>query len=362
MKGIAVKIGQKGAFLTEVKPPDKPVNEQVLLKTLYTGVCGTDRGIINGLLNFARPEADKDLLVLGHEGLAQVMDTGENVKSLKPGDLVVPIVRRPGKCIQCKIGRQDNCEDGDFVEAGIRGKDGFMREYFIDDEEYLVKVKDKNLGKLAVLTEPLKNLVKAYEVYQTVSNRSIKTCSDSTYQCKKVIIIGAGPIGILFSMLFITHGFQVTLISRSDKEGVASNICKKIGADFIQEDAMKIDVKSLVSDIFIDTTGRPEIVGKGIQAIKHNGVEILFGTTLAGNFNITGEMLTEVVEKNITIFGTVDGAKQHYIEALNYLSMWKEIYGNLLEEIITDEDVPEGSIEALNGDGKGEIKRIIRWS
>lgn len=362
MKAIAVKIGQKGSFLVNVEPPKGPVGNQVLLKTLYTGVCGTDRGIINGLLNFAKAESGKEILILGHEGLAQVMDIGDNVRSLRPGDLVVPMVRRPGKCIQCGIGRQDNCEDGDFVEAGIRGKDGFMREYFIDDEQYLVKVKDNNLGKLAVLTEPLKNLVKAYDVYQTVSDRYLKMCSDGSYECKKVTIVGAGPIGILFSMLFSTHGFQVRLISRSDKEGVATSICKKIGADFTQADAIKLNPEEMVSDVFVDTTGRPEVIGKGLQALKYNGVEILFGTTLAGNYSITGALVTEAVEKNVTVIGTVDGAKQHYIEALNYLSMWKETYGNSLELMITDEDVPENSIEALNGDGKGEIKRIVRWS
>ena len=80
-----------------------------------------------------------------------------------------------------------------------------MREYFIDDEKYLVKVKDPNLGKLAVLTEPLKNLVKSYEVYHTVSERNLKMCSDGSYECKRVTVVGAGPIGILFSMLFSTH-------------------------------------------------------------------------------------------------------------------------------------------------------------
>lgn len=362
MKSIAVKIGQKGAFLTEVELPKKLEKDQVLLKTLYTGICGTDRGIINGSLNFARAESGKEILILGHEGLAQVIDVGENVTSLKPGDIVVPMVRRPGKCIQCRIGRQDNCEDGDFVEAGIRGKDGFMREYFVDDEEYLVKVKDPNLGKLAVLTEPLKNLVKAYEAYQTVSDRYLKLCPDGSYECKKVTVVGAGPIGILFSILFSSHGFKVTLISKSDKEGVATKICKRIGADFIQADAITLKAENMISDVFIDTTGRPEIVAKGLSALKYNGVEILFGTTLAGNYNFTGALVTDAVEKNITVIGTVDGAKQHYIEALNYLSMWKEIYGDSLELIITDEDVPENSIEPLNGDGKGEIKRVIRWS
>ncbi len=362
MKSIAVKIGQKGAFLFEAEPPKNPSGTQVLLKTLYTGICGTDRGIINGQLNFARAEKGKDILILGHEGLAQVMDVGEKVTSLKPGDLVVPMVRRPGNCIQCRVGRQDNCEDGDFVEAGIRGKDGFMREYFIDNEEYLVKVKDLNLGKLAVLTEPLKNLVKAYDAYQTVSDRYLKMCSDGSYECKKVTVVGAGPIGILFSMLFSTHGFKVSLISRSDKEGIATKICKRIGADFIQADAITLGADEMVSDVFIDTTGRPEIVAKGLAALKYNGVEILFGTTLAGNYNVNGALVTEAVEKNVTVIGTVDGAKQHYIEALNYLSMWKEIYGDSLDLMITDEDVPENSIVPLNGEGKGEIKRVIRWS
>ena len=362
MKAIAVRVGQKGAFLAEAEEPAEPTGNQVLLRSLYTGICGTDRGIINGLLSFARPEPGKDVLILGHEGLAQVVKVGEDVKSLKPGDMVVPMVRRPGKCPECTIGRQDNCQDGDFVEAGIRGKDGFMRERFIDEEKYLVKVRDKNLGKLAVLTEPLKNLVKAFEVYQTVSERHLKACPDGSYECKKVVVAGAGPIGILFTMLFSAHGFQVSLISRSDKGGVAYKISEAVGAEFVMADASKVPQEILSSDVFVDTTGLPEVAARGIGALKHNGVGILFGTTSGGSFSVTGGFITEAVEKNITVIGTVDGAKQHYIEALNYLSMWKEMYGEALNLIITNEDKPEDSLEPLNGRGSGEIKRVIRWS
>ena len=75
-------------------------------------------------------------------------------------DLSVPMVRRPGSCRMCRLGRQDYCEDGKFVEAGIRGKNGFMRDEFTEDPCFLVRVENKSIQDLAVLTEPLKNVMK----------------------------------------------------------------------------------------------------------------------------------------------------------------------------------------------------------
>jgi len=363
MKALGIGTGGTEARLIDTERPSDIAADRVLLKTLYTGICGTDRGIVSGLLKFSRPPAGSEFLIMGHEGLVQVQEAGRSVKTIKRGDIVVPMVRRPGNCLQCRIGRQDNCEDGDFVEAGIRGKDGFMREYFVDEEKFLVKVYDKSLGKLAVLTEPLKNVVKSFDVYRTVSRRSIAHCDDGSFDCRRVTVAGGGPIGILFAMIFRSYGFDVQLFDRNDHLGKLSLISEKLGVGFKISEGTGLPPNFIEgSDVFVDTTGNPSVIGRGLEGLGRNGCMILFGTSAGGSYQLTGDTIISLVEKNVTVMGTVDGSKSHYIEALNYLSSWKGMFPGVLEGMITQEAGPEDSVAALKTKAPGEIKRIISWA
>jgi len=71
----------------------------------------------------------KTRLVLGHESLGRVIDPGPS-SSLKKGDLVVGIVRRPDPvpCPNCAVGEWDMCRNGQYTERGIKEIDGFMSE------------------------------------------------------------------------------------------------------------------------------------------------------------------------------------------------------------------------------------------
>ncbi len=357
MRAISIRVGAPGASLVQVPEPRRRGGE-VLLRTLYTGICGTDRGLVRNQLPFARPPPGSESLIIGHEALARVEDVDSGAK-IRKGTLVVPMVRRPGKCLNCLIGRQDNCSDGDFVEAGIRGLDGFMRDYFTDDPTYLVRVEDESLGMLAVLTEPLKNIVKAYEVYDLVSRRALTNCRDGSRSCLTVTIAGAGPIGMLFAMIFVSNGMDVKMFSRHDPEGFLSETASKIGAEyFLREDRSKPIPQS---DVFVDTTGNPGVVVDGVRALRPNGVAILFGTDPSGSEPVSGQDIIDVVEKNVTIIGTVDGAKEHYIKALSYLSSWKNSYPGVLESMITAVVPPEEAIPILMEKPAGEIKSVIRW-
>ncbi len=357
VRAISIEVGKPGARLVEAPEPQRRKGE-VLLRTLYTGICGTDRGLVNNQLSFARPPPGSSSLIIGHEALARVEDVDPGTK-LRKGSLVVPMVRRPGKCLNCLIGRQDNCSDGDFVEAGIRGLDGFMRDYFVDDPAYLVRVEDESLGMLAVLAEPLKNVVKAYDVYDLVSRRALPNCRDGSRSCLTVTIAGAGPIGMLFAMLFGSMGMDVKMFSRHDPEGILSEMASKVGAEyFVREDRSKPIPQS---DVFVDTTGNPAVVVDGVRALRPNGVAILFGTAPSYSEPVSGQDIIDVVEKNVTIIGTVDGAKEHYIRALNYLSSWKDSYPGVLKSMITAVVQPEEAIPILAEKPKGEIKSVIRW-
>jgi len=359
MKAIVVEPPTRGVTVKDININISTLaNDEVLIKTIATGICGTDRGIVSGLLKFSRPPVGKKELILGHEGLGQVIELGSEVKGLRKGDYVVPIVRRGcGKCSNCLVGRQDFCETGEFVEAGIRSLDGFMREYFIDKERYLVKIPDE-IRDIAVLLEPLSNVVKAYNELMFCQRRMIWWCNDGSYNCRNVAIIGSGPIGNLFAMIFISQGFNVYILNKRDPSPTESFIAEKIGATFINT------LKSLTLtklDLIVDTSGHPMAFIPLINKLNKNGAVILFGTTGEEYATLTADLVTFLVENNILIFGSVNASKEDFENGVNFLSIWKSRFQTVLNKMITKVVKPDESESVLTKKPAGEIKTIISW-
>ena len=73
--------------------PSLTAGNQVRIRTLEVGVCGTDREICQ--FDYGTPPVGSSYLVLGHEALGEVLEVGSEISQFKPGDLVVPTVRRP---------------------------------------------------------------------------------------------------------------------------------------------------------------------------------------------------------------------------------------------------------------------------
>src|SRR5262252_3087174 len=161
MQALAVFPSKKSLQLVDIPQPKLRGATDVLLRVREVGLCGTDREISS--FEYGSPPPGSDHLILGHESLAEVVEVGRGVRSLRPGDLVVAMVRRPcphPECRACRGGRQDFCTTGDFTERGIKGADGFLAEHVVDDEEYLVKV-PQVLADVAVLIEPITVVTKA---------------------------------------------------------------------------------------------------------------------------------------------------------------------------------------------------------
>ena len=122
MKAIAVFPASREVKLIEQEEPVITQPDQVKLRMLDIGICGTDKEICT--FAYGTPPAGSDYLVIGHEALGEVIEIGTAVTQLAPGDLVVPTVRRPcphAWCRSCRAGHQDFCETGDFTERGIKG-------------------------------------------------------------------------------------------------------------------------------------------------------------------------------------------------------------------------------------------------
>ena len=106
-----------------------------------------------------------DFLVIGHEGFGQVEAVGPNVSFIRLGDFVVATVRRPGSSLYDAIGLQDMTTDSEYFERGIKLRDGYLTEYYVEDEEYVVKV-PPSIREVGVLLEPMtvaqKGITQAY--------------------------------------------------------------------------------------------------------------------------------------------------------------------------------------------------------
>lgn len=335
-----------------------PEKYDVLLKPIYTGICGTDRGLVSGSLPFAYNPEGFDYLVVGHESVCSVVES--RVGEFREGDIVVPVVRRPGDCPNCRIGRPDNCSDGNKHEAGITGMHGFMRSVFPESSEYIVKVQDKSMEKLAVLTEPLKNVMKAFEVFNTVSKRAVYQNSESTLEGKKCVVIGTGNEGFLYSLMANETGFDTTITNRHPLGSLRNKITDDLNLNFSDySESFDHDFRSGI-DLLIDTSGDPGTVLKFLRKVNYNGIVIFFGTNgRAPESGLSGSDIDYIVERNITIAGSVDAAKIHYIQALEYLKKWKYSSGHI-ESLITGEFSPDFT-DLFRKKQEDEIKSVISW-
>ena len=117
MKAAAVFPAKKSLEVVNDFPEPKLSGPtSVKVRVLNVGVCGTDREIASFQYGFPLP-AGSEFLVMGHECLGEIVEAGPEVRDFKPGDLVIPMVRRPcdhAGCIACRAGRQDFCYTGDY--------------------------------------------------------------------------------------------------------------------------------------------------------------------------------------------------------------------------------------------------------
>src|SRR5215470_15546324 len=99
MKAVAVLRESREVRLVAHDVPRMQGPTDVKLRMLEVGVCGTDREISS--FDYGTPPDGSDRLVIGHESLGEVVEVGSAVTRVRPGDLVVPTVRRPCPHAHC---------------------------------------------------------------------------------------------------------------------------------------------------------------------------------------------------------------------------------------------------------------------
>ncbi|MBA2316214.1 MAG: glucose 1-dehydrogenase [Euzebyales bacterium] len=309
MRAIIVTPGVEDSVrLDEVGEPD-PAEGSVLVETLMIGVCGTDREIIAG--EHGQPPPGTDDLVLGHESLGSVLEAPRD-SGLTAGDLVVGIVRRPDPepCVNCAVGEWDMCRNGRYTEHGIKGLDGYARERFRLDPGYAVRV-DPALGDLAVLLEPASIVAKAWEHIERIGKRA-------HWEPRRVLVTGAGPIGLLAALMGRQRGLEVAALDRV-VDGPKPRLVTDLDATYHVGD---IEAACADADVVIEATGAAELVFEVMRSSARNGIVCLTGVTSPGRrIEVAAGLIAhQIVLENDVVFGSVNANRRHYEQAAHVLA------------------------------------------
>ena len=346
MRAVTVIPRSAGsARLDEVPEPEAELGS-VLVEALAVGVCGTDVEIAGGLYGWA--PLGRERLILGHESLGRVLDPGPS--GFAVGDHVVGIVRRPdpAPCPNCAVGEWDMCSNGGYTERGIKQVDGFMADRWRIEPEYAVRV-DKSLGVLGVLLEPTTVVVKAWEHIAAIGRRSF-------WEPSTVLVIGAGPIGLLAALIGVQAGADVHVLDRVTS-GPKPALVAALGATY---HTAVISELGLSPDVVIECTGVAPLIRASVENVAPGAIICLTGVgpPIVPDASAPTTVMTDAVLKNLVIFGTVNANRRHYYRASQVLAHADRSW---LEQLVTRRVRPEAFDEALER-GTDDIKVVIEFA
>jgi L-iditol 2-dehydrogenase len=285
----------KAAVLTDLRRMEiidvpKPVvsnDRDVLLKIAVVGICGSDvhyylRGRIGS-------QAVQYPYIVGHECSAVVEDVGKKVRKVRPEDEVVvePAVSCH-KCHQCKMGRENTCENLKFL--GTPGQlSGCLCEYIVMPEDCCLPTKKRITLEEAALCEPV-----AIGIYTIKQSKIAKG--------DKVAILGSGPIGL--SCLAAAKVKGIRAIYMTDKLDYRVEFAKRTGAKWAGNPDRQDIVKEIMKhepfgvNVACECAGQQETIDQLVEILQPGGKLMLVGIPPFGRFSFPAD---KIRRKEITI-------------------------------------------------------------
>jgi threonine dehydrogenase-like Zn-dependent dehydrogenase len=370
MKAIAVFPGARSIDLIDVPAPVISAPTHVRLRMLEVGVCGTDREI--AAFQYGTPPAGSDHLVIGHESLGEVVEVGTGVTTLRRGDLVVTMVRRPcphAYCVACRAGRQDFCFTGDFQERGINGLHGFMTEQVVDDERYMHHV-PRELRDVAVLVEPLtiaeKALLQVAEVQQRLPWACPTAPGAAPAACRRAVVLGAGPVGLLGAMALRAAGFDTAVYSRERAPNPKAALVAGFGGRYFSSQETSLEALAAAVgniDLFYEATGASQLAFEAMKVLGTNGVFVFTGVPgRKGPVEVeTDVIMRNLVLKNQVVFGTVNAGHEAFEAAIRDLTLFRQRWPEAVRGLIAGRHPASAYAELLTGPLQG-IKNVIAFA
>jgi threonine dehydrogenase-like Zn-dependent dehydrogenase len=311
VRALTVRPGVPNSASLRDVPEVQRTQRSVLVRALTVGVCGTDREIVEG--HYGTAPRGSEYLILGHESLGEVLEAPADTE-FRRGDLVVGIVRHPDPqpCSACAVGEWDMCRNGGYTEHGIKERDGFCVERFFSEPGFLVRL-DSSARDTGVLLEPASVVAKAWDHIERIGQRT------ASWRAERVLITGAGPIGLLAALLAQQRGCDLHVYDR-DRGETKRGLVTRLGGQYHSD---SLDAAcALGADVIIECTGAAAVMA-GVIANNPAGAIVCLAGLSSGSHRIPYDFTRlnrEMVLQNDVILGTVNANRRHYELAAAALS------------------------------------------
>lgn len=366
MKAIAIVPGTTNVSLINTEEPTITASDEVKIKILQVGICGTDREEVSG--GRADAPAGKNELIIGHEMFGEVVEVGSSIQKVKKGDYGVFMVRRGcGKCSACLNERSDMCYTGEYTERGIKGADGFQAEFVVDKEQYLVKVPEE-MKEIGVLTEPMSVAAKAIDEAIIIQQARLKGFEnqENWLKGKRTLVAGIGPIGLMAAFALRLRGAEVIGIDIVDEDSLRPQILKQIGGRYV--DGRKVKVTDLddvcgEADFIFEATGIATLQIQLLDALANNGIYVVTGIP-GGDRPLSieaGQLLQQLVLKNQVFLGSVNASIYHYQMAVEDLRACLQQWPEAINAVITEKISYQDFDKVIHQHTADEIKIVVEW-
>lgn len=298
----AVLHGKEDVRIETLPPPVLPAGA-VRLHIEAALTCGTDLKV------FKRGYHAKMIVppaVFGHELAGVIAETAPDVSGWNAGDHVVVANSAPcGQCYYCRQQQENLCDDLLFLN-GAYAESIVVPARLV--QKNLLRLQPGTAFRDAALTEPLGCVVQGVE--------------DTRLQAgQRVLVIGAGPIGLMFVALAKHLGCDVTVAGRGETR---LRTAQKLGAGQVIDVATAKDIVPVIQaaqptpfDAVIEAVGKPETWEAAVQLVRKGGAVNFFGGCPAGT-SITLDT-TRIHYSNLTLLASFHHTPRTIRRALEFI-------------------------------------------
>lgn len=319
-----------GELVLEERPVPTPGPNDVLVKVLSVGLCGSDVHYFeHGRIG---PYIVNSPLILGHEASGRIAAVGSNVDPARIGQRVAIEPQRPCRvCEFCREGAYNLCPKMEFYATPPI--DGAFCGYVLIEDDFAYAIPDSISDHAAALMEPLSVGIAAAQ------KGGIKV-GDT------VLIAGGGPIGVITAQVAAAFGAAEVVVT--DIDPGRRKLAARYGARVV--DPMTESTEDLAAHVFIDASGATPAILSGIRSLRSGGTVVLVGS--ADEIPLS---VPEIAMREITVTGT-----------FRYTNTWpiaRELLASgrvELDSLVTHVYGIEQVEEALTGQNSPDaLKRII---
>jgi 2-desacetyl-2-hydroxyethyl bacteriochlorophyllide A dehydrogenase len=321
---------------------NNPSGDEVLIKIDVTAICGSDAHMLIG-----KDDEGTFPYVPGHEWSGHIIEIGKDVKNLKVGDRVTGEPFIPcRKCSVCRAGGMpSHCLSPRYFGFQPESPGG-MSEYHLSPEERLFKIPDNVSDELGALIEPI-----------TVGYSAIHDRAGGVAPHDRVVIMGAGPIGLITTGIALITNAQVIVFEPQPKR---IELAKAMGAQIVF-DPTKVDPVKEVMDLtnglgatrIFECSGNKDATSMTVDMLAEDGLIVIVALSAGVKHLIE---INKLFWRNGRIIPSC-GAPYFFPKTIEFLS--KELVD--FEKIITDRFPLGNALEGFMQCNKANSGKIVLY-